>query len=223
MRHDRLSVLTALERQGMIPVFHHPDPEVCRQVIQACARGGAPVVEFTNRGDFALSLFADLARAFADEAPDVILGMGSVLDAPTAALCLASGARFVVGPMLDPEIARLCNRRMTAYLPGCGSVTEISEAQALGCDIVKLFPGAAVGGPEFVKAVLGPMPWSKIMPTSGVEPDPAALKAWFDAGVTAVGLGSRLITAEALAARDWAGVEARVRAAVAAVAAARAG
>lgn len=222
MRHDRLSVLTALERQGVIPVFYHPDPDVCLNVVRACARAGAPVVEFTNRGDFALSLFADLARTFAHEDPDVILGIGSVVDAPTAALCLASGARFVVGPTLNADIARLCHRRLVAYLPGCGSATEISEAQALGCEIVKLFPGAAVGGPEFVKAVLGPMPWSKIMPTSGVDPDAASLKRWFDAGVTAVGLGSQLITAQAVATGDWAGIEARVTEAVRAAAAARA-
>ena len=174
MRHDRLTVLTALESQGVVPVFYHPQPEVCLNVIRACARGGAPVVEFTNRGDFAHDLFTEVAREFARTDPDIILGIGSIVDAPTAALFIASAARFIVSPALNPEVARLCNRRMIPYAPGCGSVTEISTAQELGCEIVKLFPGASVGGPDFVKAVLGPMPWTKIMPTGGVDPDPAS-------------------------------------------------
>lgn len=218
MPHDRLSVLTALERQGVIPVFYHPDPEVCAAVIRACARGGAPMVEFTNRGDFALDLFRDLARAFAASDPEIVLGIGSIVDAPTAALFLAAGARFVVGPTLNPEVARLCNRRLVAYAPGCGSATEISEAQALGCEIVKMFPGSSVGGPEFVKAVLAPMPWTKIMPTSGVGLDRESLAQWFGAGAVAVGAGSQLITARAIAERDWAGIEADVRAVVETVA-----
>lgn len=223
MRHDRLSVLSALEHQGVIPVFHHPDPEVCHQVIGACARGGAPVVEFTNRGDFALERFGELARAFAATDPRVVLGIGSIVDAPTAALFLAAGARFVVGPTLNAEVARLCNRRMVAYAPGCGSATEISEAQALGCEIVKLFPGASVGGPEFIKAVRAPMPWTKIMPTSGVDLDRESLVRWFGAGAVAVGAGSQLITDAAVAARDWAAIEARVRAVVEIVAEVRGG
>ena len=158
MRHDRLSVLTALESQGVCPVFYHPDAEVCLNVIRACARGGAPVVEFTNRGDFACDLFGDIARELQTSNPEVVLGIGSVVDAGTAALFLNRGARFVVSPGLVEEVARTCNRRMTAYFPGCGSVTEILKAQELGCEIVKLFPGASVGGADFVKAVLGPMP-----------------------------------------------------------------
>ena len=211
MRHDRLTVLTALEAQGVAPVFYHPDPEVCLEVIRACARGGAPVVEFTNRGDFACDLFGDLARELRKSDPDIILGIGSVIDAPTAALYLNRGARFVVSPCLIPEVARACNRRMTAYFPGCGSVTEIGQAHELGCEIVKLFPGASVGGADFVKAVMGPMPWTKIMPTGGVDVTEASLKPWFDAGIVACGMGSHLITKALLDAGDYAGIEARVR------------
>ena len=223
MRHDRLTVLTALESQGVVPVFYHPDPEVCLNVIRACARGGAPAVEFTNRGDFAHGLFTGLAQEFARTDPDIILGVGSIVDAPTAALFIASGARFIVSPVLSAEMARLCNRRMIAYSPGCGSVTEISTAQELGCDIVKLFPGASVGGPDFVKAVLGPMPWSRIMPTGGVDPDAASIARWFGSGIVAAGMGSKLITDAAIQAQDWAGIEAQVRQTVDAIAAFRAG
>jgi len=222
MPHDRLTVLTALETQGIAPVFYHPDPEVCLNVIRACARGGAPVVEFTNRGDFACDLFGEIARELQRTDPEIVLGIGSVIDAGTASLFLNRGARFVVSPCLVEEVARVCNRRMTAYFPGCGSVTEIGRAHELGCEIVKLFPGASVGGPDFVKAVLGPMPWTKIMPTGGVEPDAASIAKWFGSGIVAAGMGSRLITDGAVKAGDWAAIEDSVGSAVEAVRAFRA-
>ena len=211
MAKDRLSVLSAMIDQGVIPVFYHPDVEVCSKVIQACANGGAKCVEFTNRGDFAAHVFLDVTRHFAKADPSVIMGVGSIVDAPTAGLYIANGANFVVGPLLNAEVGRLCNRRMIPYSPGCGSATEIGEAQELGCEIVKVFPGSSVGGPDFVKNVLGPMPWTKIMPTGGVEANEASLKAWFGAGIVACGIGSNLITKALLDAEDYAGIEARVR------------
>lgn len=211
MARDRLHTLSAMIGQGVIPVFYHPDVDVCISVIQACADGGAKCIEFTNRGDFADEVFLEVSRHFAKTDPSVILGVGSIVDAPTAAIYLAHGANFVVGPMGNPEVARLCNRRMVPYSPGCGTVGEISQAQEWGCEIVKMFPGASVGGPDFVKAVLGPMPWTKIMPTGGVEPDEASLKAWFGAGIVACGMGSGLITRALLEARDYPGIAARVR------------
>jgi 2-dehydro-3-deoxyphosphogluconate aldolase / (4S)-4-hydroxy-2-oxoglutarate aldolase len=223
MPHDRLSVLTALQSQGICPVFYHSDPETALNVIRACARGGAPVIEFTNRGDFAVDLFGEIARELSRTDPDIVLGIGSVLDAGTAGMFLNRAARFVVSPALVPEVAQVCNRRMVAYFPGCGSVTDISNAHALGCDIVKLFPGASVGGPDFVKAVLGPMPWTKIMPTGGVEPDPASIAKWFGSGIVAAGMGSRLITDAAIRDGDWSGIEASVRDAVQTVRTFRAG
>jgi 2-dehydro-3-deoxyphosphogluconate aldolase/(4S)-4-hydroxy-2-oxoglutarate aldolase len=223
MPHDRLSVLTALQSQGICPVFYHSDQETALSVIRACARGGAPVIEFTNRGDFAVDLFGEIARELSRTDPDIVLGIGSVLDAGTAAMFLNRAARFVVSPALVPEVAQVCNRRMVAYFPGCGSVTDISNAHALGCEIVKLFPGASVGGPDFVKAVLGPMPWTKIMPTGGVDPDPASIAKWFGSGIVAAGMGSKLITDAAVRDGDWAGIEASVRGAVEAVRAFRDG
>ncbi|HEY0925261.1 bifunctional 4-hydroxy-2-oxoglutarate aldolase/2-dehydro-3-deoxy-phosphogluconate aldolase [Brevundimonas sp.] len=222
MRHDRLTVLNALEAQGVAPVFYHADPEVCLNVIRACARGGAKAIEFTNRGDFAVDLFGELARELQKTDPDIILGIGSVIDAPTAAMFLNRGARFIVSPCLVEDVAKVCNRRMTAYFPGCGSVTEIGQAHELGCEIVKLFPGASVGGADFVKAVLGPMPWTKIMPTGGVDPDEASIAKWFGSGIVAAGMGSKLITDAAVKSGDWAGIEAQVRKTVDAIAAFRA-
>lgn len=208
---DRLTVLQALVSQGVIPVFYHPDAQVCGDVIKACADGGAPYVEFTNRGDFALRVFAEVCERFARTDPGVTLGAGSIVDAPTAALYIAYGANFLVSPGLNVEMAKLCNRRQVAYSPGCATPAEIGQAQELGCEIVKLFPGSTVGGPDFVQNVLAPMPWSKLMPTGGVEATEASLRAWFGAGVVACGLGSNLITKSLLEARDYAGIAKRVR------------
>jgi len=211
MAHDRMTVLTAMMGQGVIPVFYHPDVETCVNVIQACANGGAKCIEFTNRGDFAAHVFLDVARHFAKADPSVIMGVGSIVDAPTAGIYIANGARFVVGPILNADVAKVCNRRMIPYSPGCGSASEISDAQELGCEIVKVFPGESVGGPTFVKNVLGPMPWTRIMPTGGVDPDEKSLREWFGAGIVAAGMGSKLITNDLLKAGDWKGIEARVR------------
>jgi 2-dehydro-3-deoxyphosphogluconate aldolase/(4S)-4-hydroxy-2-oxoglutarate aldolase len=206
-----MAVLTALMDQGVIPVFYHPDVEVCKKVIQACADGGAPCIEFTNRGDFASHVFYEVTRHFASADPRVIMGVGSIVDAPTAGIYIANGAKFVVGPILNADVAKVCNRRKIPYSPGCGSASEISYAEELGCEIVKVFPGSSVGGPDFVKAVLGPMPWTRIMPTGGVDPDEASVKKWFGAGIVAAGMGSKLITQELLDAGDYAGITAKVR------------
>jgi len=208
---DRLAVLSAMMQQGVIPVFYHPDVEVCIKVIQACANAGAKCVEFTNRGDFAAHVFLEVTRHFAKADPSVIMGVGSVVDAPTAGLYVASGAKFVVGPLLNAEVARFCNRRGVPYSPGCGSATEIGDAQELGCEIIKVFPGSSVGGPEFVKSVMGPMPWTRLMPTGGVEPTEDSLRKWFGAGIVACGIGSNMITKALLDAKDYQGLEARVR------------
>jgi 2-dehydro-3-deoxyphosphogluconate aldolase/(4S)-4-hydroxy-2-oxoglutarate aldolase len=180
-------------------------------VIQACADGGAPCIEFTNRGDFASHVFYEVTRYFAEADPRVIMGVGSIVDAPTAGIYIANGAKFVVGPILNADVAKVCNRRKIPYSPGCGSASEISYAEELGCEIVKVFPGSSVGGPDFVKAVLGPMPWTRIMPTGGVDPDEASVKKWFGAGIVAAGMGSKLITQEMLDAKDYAGISKKVR------------
>ena len=207
---DRMAVLAAMMDQSIIPVFYDPDVEVCKNVIQACANGGAKCIEFTNRGDFASHVFYEVTRYFAKADPSVIMGVGSICEAPTAGIYIANGAKFIVGPLLNAEVAKVCNRRGIPYSPGCGSATEIGDAQELGCEIVKVFPGSSVGGPEFVKAVMGPMPWTRIMPTGGVEPDEASLRKWFGAGIVACGVGSNLITKELLKAKDYAGIEKRV-------------
>ncbi len=192
-RFPRLEVLNQIIGTGVVPVFYHPDVEVAKKIASACRQGGARVIEFTNRGDNAYRVFSDLVNHFAKEDPSIILGVGSVVEAGSAGLFLASGANFVVGPVLNPDIARMCNRRKVPYSPGCGSASEISQAEELGVEIVKVFPGDTVGGPAFVKAILGPCPWTRIMPTGGVEATRESITAWFGAGAAAVGIGTNLI------------------------------
>ncbi|HEX2585468.1 MAG TPA: bifunctional 4-hydroxy-2-oxoglutarate aldolase/2-dehydro-3-deoxy-phosphogluconate aldolase [Steroidobacteraceae bacterium] len=211
MNKDRLTVLSAMMEQAVIPVFYHADVEVCTKVIQACGNGGAKCIEFTNRGDFASHVFYDVTKHFAKADPSIIMGVGSIVDAPTAGIYIANGAKFIVGPLLNADVAKVCNRRCIPYSPGCGSASEIGYAQELGCEIVKVFPGSSVGGPEFVKNVLGPMPWTRIMPTGGVEPTEESLRKWFGAGIVACGIGSNLITKELLQAKNYDGIEQRVR------------
>lgn len=205
-RHNRLKVLTAMKEIGLIPVFYQSDPKVAKEIAAACADGGAVCIEFTNRGDRAVGVFTELAQWRDQSRPEVILGVGSVTDAPTAAMYIAAGADFVVGPLLDEDTARMCNSRKIPYCPGCGSVTEIHQAHILGVEICKIFPGGQVGGPDFVKAVRGPCPWAELMPTGGVSPTKESLSAWFNAGTACVGMGSKLVTKALVEAGDFAGI-----------------
>jgi 2-dehydro-3-deoxyphosphogluconate aldolase/(4S)-4-hydroxy-2-oxoglutarate aldolase len=208
---DRLTVLNAMVDTGVIPVFYHQDASTAIAIIEACVAGGLRVVEFTNRGDLAHAVFAKTVEHFVKSDSDVIIGAGSVVDAPTAALYIANGANFVVGPLLNPDVARLCNRRKVAYSPGCGSVSEIGQAEELGVEIVKLFPGTEVGGPAFVKSVQGPCPWTRIMPTGGVDATRQSMEAWFKAGVSCVGMGSKLVTKEIVDTGDFAALSANAK------------
>ncbi len=210
-RYRRLDTLVTMKEIGIIPVFYNADIEVVKSVACACADGGARVVEFTNRGDRAINVFTQLEEFCAKERKDIITGVGSIVDAATAAMYISAGANFVVGPVLDEDTARTCNGRKIPYSPGCGSMTEIHRAEMLGVEICKIFPGAEVGGPAFVKNAKGPCPWTDIMPTGGVSPTKESLTAWFNAGVACVGMGSNLITKELLAAKDYAGITKKVK------------
>ncbi|MDL2209029.1 bifunctional 4-hydroxy-2-oxoglutarate aldolase/2-dehydro-3-deoxy-phosphogluconate aldolase [Parabacteroides sp. OttesenSCG-928-O15] len=202
-KFNKLQTLEAMRSTGMVPVFYHADIEIAQQVLKACYAGGVRVFEFTNRGDFAQDVFAALMKYAQKECPEMILGIGSIVDPATAALFLQLGANFVVGPLFNPEIAKVCNRRLIPYIPGCGSVSEIGFAQEVGCDVCKIFPAGNVGGPSFVKNVKAPIPWSMLMVTGGVEPTEENLTAWMKAGVTCVGMGSNLFPKEVIAAGEW--------------------
>lgn len=197
-QYSRIQVVRQMEESGMVPLFYHSDIEVAKAVLKACYDGGARLMEFTNRGDFALEIFIDLIKYAIAELPGMILGIGSVTDAASASQYMLVGANFVVTPVYREDIAIVCNRRKVLWSPGCGSLTEIAKAEEMGCELVKLFPGSTYG-PGFVKAIKGPQPWTSIMPTGGVSMEESNLKGWFDAGVTCVGMGSNLISKEILA------------------------
>jgi len=195
-RFTRIEVALKMKETGMIPVFYHKDAEVCKNVVKACYDGGIRVFEFTNRGDFAHEVFNEINKWAIKACPEMIMGVGSVIDQGTASLYIQLGTNFIVSPLIDEDMAKVCNRRKIAWSPGCGSVTEINRAHELGAEVVKIFPGSSVGGPDFVSGVKGPTPWASIMPTGGVSPDEANLKGWFKAGVHCVGMGSQLFPKE---------------------------
>ena len=209
-RFPRLEVLNRIVEVGLVPVFYHADLEVASQVLAACAAGGVTVFEFTNRGDHAIDVFQALERRVAQHTPGLILGAGSIADEATAALFAAHGANFIVGPSFNARVARFCNRRKIAYLPGCATETEIANAEEAGAEICKIFPGESVGGPGFVRALLAPCPWHRLLPTGGVDATEASIGEWIKAGAAAVGMGSKLITAQAVKARDFDGIAGKV-------------
>jgi 2-dehydro-3-deoxyphosphogluconate aldolase/(4S)-4-hydroxy-2-oxoglutarate aldolase len=197
-QYSRIEVATVMKENGLVPLFYHADVELGKKVLKACYDGGARLLEFTARGDFAFEIFRELNKYAIDKLPGLIMGVGSITDAAAASLYMQLGANFIVTPVLREDIAIVCNRRKVLWSPGCGSLTEIARAEELGCEIVKLFPGG-IYGPKFVKAIKGPCPWTSIMPTGGVSPTEENLRGWFEAGVTCVGMGSQLISKEILA------------------------
>tara|TARA_B100000949_G_scaffold41318_1_gene34988 strand:+ start:282 stop:920 length:639 start_codon:yes stop_codon:yes gene_type:complete len=198
-----------MQETGMVPLFYHSDIEIGKKVLKACYDGGARLMEFTARGDFAFEVFSELNKYAIKELPGMMMGVGSITDAAAASMYMQMGASFVVTPSLREDIAIVCNRRKVLWSPGCGSLTEINKAEELGCELIKLFPGSTYG-PGFVKAIKGPQPWTSIMPTGGVSTEEANLRAWFDAGVTCVGMGSKLISKDVLEQKDFEGLQKKV-------------
>ena len=208
-RYTRLEVVRVMQETGMVPLFYHSDIEIGKKVLKACYDGGARLMEFTARGDFAFEVFSELNKYAIKELPGMMMGVGSITDAAAASMYMQMGASFVVTPSLREDIAIVCNRRKVLWSPGCGSLTEINKAEELGCELIKLFPGSTYG-PGFVKSIKGPQPWTSIMPTGGVSTEEANLRAWFDAGVTCVGMGSKLISKDVLEQKDFEGLQKKV-------------
>ena len=198
----RHRVVEEILRVGLVPVFYNGDADIAAGVVKACFEGGASLVEFTNRGDRAHSVFNDLSTLCDRELPETVLGAGTVIDPHTAALYINSGANFIVGPSLNPEVARLCNRRKVLYIPGCQTPTEISEAEELGVDIVKLFPASALT-PKFVRDLMGPSPHTLLMPSGGIGLNESDVSEWIGAGAVALNLGSALIRRDLMMNRSY--------------------
>lgn len=202
-RFNKLQTLNYIKKTKVVPVFYDPSPEVSIEVASACYRGGIKILEFTNRGDFAWEVFRDLEKYCKSNLPEMILGAGSVSDSTMADMYISMGANFIVGPLTNKGVSKSCNRKKIPYMPGCLTPTEISKAEEMGCDVVKVFPADSLGGPSFVKSILAPMPWSWIMPTGGVDMETDSLKKWFSSGVFSVGIGSKLFTSEIMKNKDW--------------------
>jgi 2-dehydro-3-deoxyphosphogluconate aldolase/(4S)-4-hydroxy-2-oxoglutarate aldolase len=209
-RFTRLDVYQRLLNEGLVPIFNHTDPEASCRVVSAVADGGAGICEFTNRSDRAIEVFREVAAHCSRNLPQMALGAGSIVDESTAALFIAQGADFIVGPSFNERVARLCNRRRIAYLPGCQTATEIATAEEMGVEIVKLFPARAAGGADFIRQLLGPAPATRLLPTSIGEVSAEAIATWFKAGACAVGIGGELIAADRIAAGDFAAIAGRV-------------
>ena len=205
-KFKKIDTIGLIRSTGIVPVFYNKDVELTKQVVKACYDGGIRAFEFTNRGDGANEVFREVMAFVRAECPEMALGAGTILDAPTAAIYLQMGADFLVSPCMVEEVVKLANRRGVPYSPGCGTVTEIVKAQELGCDLVKVFPAGTVGGPAFVKNILAPLPWAMVMCTGAVEPTEENLTAWAKSGVTAVGMGSKLFPKDVVARGDWAAV-----------------
>lgn len=208
---NRNEVILQMKSMGIVPIFYHADPQVGRSLVKACYDAGIRVIEFTNRGDYAHEVFADLTKFSAREYPDLILGAGSIVEPGTASLYLQLGASFIVSPVLNPEIGKVCNRRKVAWIPGCGSVSEISFAEECGASLVKLYPAKQLGGPAFLKAIKGPCPWSEVMVTGGVSLSQEDLKDWFEAGVDCLGVGSVLFSSQRIRAGDYSSITQELR------------
>jgi 2-dehydro-3-deoxyphosphogluconate aldolase/(4S)-4-hydroxy-2-oxoglutarate aldolase len=210
-KHNRLQTLTRIKQLGLVPIFYNPDIEVAKSIVKVCYAAGGTVAEFTNRGDRAIEVFKELTILRDTELPEMILGVGSIADGPTAAMYIAAGTDFVVSAMLDESVAAVCNARKIPYMPGCGTVTEIHNAHKLGVEIVKFFPADCLGGPAFIKAVRAPMPWTEIIGMGGIAPTAESIGPWFKAGAAAIGMSSKLFTKEWLASGDYAAMKNRIK------------
>ena len=202
-RFNKLQTLNYINENKIVPVFYNSDIDISINVMKALHKGGIKVLEFTNRGDFAWEVFNKLEKYCREYLPDMILGAGSISDETMANMYISSGSNFIVGPLTNKDVALACNRKKVPYMPGCLTPSEISKAEELGCDVVKVFPADSVDGPSFIKSVLAPMPWSWIMPTGGVDMEEEGLKNWLNSGVFSVGVGSKLFTSEIIKNKDW--------------------
>ena len=201
-KFKRLAVYQKFIDYPVVPLLYHEDAAEAKEILMACYRAGIRVFEFTNRGDFAHETFAELSKFAKLNCPDLALGIGTILDAGTASLYIQLGADFIVTPNLVEELAKVCNRRKIAWIPGIATMTEASKAEELGAEFIKIFPGNVLG-PEFIKAMKAPMPWTNIMATGGVEPNEESISKWIKAGATCVGLGSQLFPKEIIQEKNW--------------------
>ncbi len=192
---SKADILNLCRDYPLVPVFYNGNADHAKAIVKACYDGGMRVFEFTNRGDGARRVFADLVPFVREHCPDMALGIGTILMPDDAAEFIDMGADFVVQPVTTAAVADVCHQRHVPWMPAGATLNEIYQATLLGADLVKVFPGNVVG-PGFIKAIKGPMPHLNLMVTGGVEPTAASLTEWFKAGVMCVGMGSQLFAGD---------------------------
>lgn len=184
---DKEQVISRICDCGIVAVVRAENTEVAHKITEACIEGGVAAIEMTFTVPGAHKVIEDLAKTYTNG--EIILGAGTVMDSETARIAILAGAEYIVSPYFDAETAKLCNRYRVPYMPGCMTIKEVVEAMEAGADIIKLFPGEAFG-PKMIKAIKGPIPYVKIMPTGGVSVD--NVDEWIKAGAVAVGAGGAL-------------------------------
>lgn len=192
--------------QGMLPLYFNADETVSVEILKAVYRAGIKAVEYTNRGEAALSNFKKLVEARNGEMHGMLLGVGTIKNLPTAKDYLTAGADFLVSPGFVKEVADYAVANDIFYAPGCMTPTEIIAAENSGITFIKLFPGNMLG-PEFLSVIKDIFPKLLFMPTGGVDITKENIEAWFKAGVCAVGMGSKLISKKLMEAKDYSTIE----------------
>lgn len=190
-----------MKEARIVPLFTHDNPEDAQQVLEAAYEGGIRVFEFTNRRANSFEVFQHLLKV-SGKYPDLMLGIGTVMDGLTTKKFIDAGADFVISPIMKIEMARVCTEHEVSWLPGCATLTEIVTARDNGAEIIKLFPGSVLG-PAFVSAIMPVVPGLQLMITGGVEPNEKSISSWFKAGATCLGMGSQLFTKEILEQKNW--------------------
>ncbi|WP_276365725.1 bifunctional 4-hydroxy-2-oxoglutarate aldolase/2-dehydro-3-deoxy-phosphogluconate aldolase [Chryseolinea sp. H1M3-3] len=198
-------IVSKMKELGLVPLFTHDDVAVAQQVIEAAYRGGVRVFEFTNRKKNSFEVFVAMLD-YCKKFPDLMLGIGTVMDGATTKKFIDAGAHFIISPILKLEMAEVCRADNILWMPGCATLTEIVTAKEHGAQVIKVFPGSVLG-PGFVSSIMPVVPDLQLMITGGVEPNEKNLTAWFKAGAMSVGMGSQLFTKDILEKKDWAALE----------------
>ena len=199
--------------QGILPLYFHAGKDISAEVLKALYRAGIRAVEYTNRGETALENFLHLRKIADKELAGLQIGIGTIKNKIDATEFINEGADFIISPGVTEEVAEVVHRNDLLWVPGCATTTEIMKAEDLDAKLIKLFPGSLLG-PSFVAAVKEIFPDLLFMPTGGVETTEENMGAWFKAGVSAVGLGSKLISKELMDTKDFASIESLTRAAL---------
>jgi 2-dehydro-3-deoxyphosphogluconate aldolase / (4S)-4-hydroxy-2-oxoglutarate aldolase len=200
--NKKQQAVDAVIKQGLLPLYFHADADVCVNVLKTLYNSGVRTIEFTNRGEEAFANFNILLQERNQSMPDMLLGIGTIKNLVDAKKFVEAGADYIISPGFSVEVATYVHEQEMLYIPGTATATEIMAAEAAGCNFVKIFPGNILG-PAFMNGIREIFPDLYFMPTGGVDVDTDNIRKWFDAGVKAVGLGSKLISKSIMDQQDY--------------------